>query len=329
MCNWKKWIWPGILTTVLLTALALQMKSGLIEQDLQTKAMSGLAQDHQWASVELDGRDLTLSGAAPSEEAISGALQLADSAYDVRVAKSAATPLPIAEPFIFSAVKGDNKLILDGNVPNDQTRKSVTEAAAAAFSGAQVVDNLTLARGAPDGFADLAGFGISQSSGLETGTARITGSELSMEGVARDKASFDAIREALSGTLPGGGKLAMQEIIAPMVSPYTFSATKGDTGVVLEGFVPNEDARAALVSAAAATSSGAVTDNLEPGSGAIEGFGDLAGFATSQLSRFSNGTVSLSNNKLSVKGTALSPQAYDEAVAAPPAHSVGGGSDGL
>ena len=125
MCNWKKWIWPGILRTVLMSALALQMKSGLIEQDLQSKAISGLAQDHQWASVELDGRDLTLSGAAPSEEAISGALQLADSAYDVRVAESAATLLPIAEPFILSVVKGDNKLILDGNVPNDQVRKSV------------------------------------------------------------------------------------------------------------------------------------------------------------------------------------------------------------
>ena len=44
MCNWKKWIWPGILATVLLTALALLMKSGSIEQDLQTKALNEVAQ---------------------------------------------------------------------------------------------------------------------------------------------------------------------------------------------------------------------------------------------------------------------------------------------
>ena len=29
MCDWKKWIWPGILATVLLTALAMLMHSGI------------------------------------------------------------------------------------------------------------------------------------------------------------------------------------------------------------------------------------------------------------------------------------------------------------
>lgn len=316
MCNWRKWIWPGVLATILLTALALQMKSRIIEQDLQSKAMAELSENYNWAAVELDGRDLTLSGQSPSEDAITEALQLADDAYDVRVAKSVATLLPIADPFAMSAVKADNKVVLSGSIPDDKTRKSITDAAIAAYAGSEIVDEMKLARGAPEGFGDLAEFGIGQLTGLNEGIAKVSGSELSVEGIAKDKAAFDAVQAALAGALPGGGKLAMQEITAPPVTPYTFSAVKNDSGIVLEGYIPDETTRATLVNAAKATTSGLVTDNLQIGSGEAEGFVDLAGFGIGQLAGFSNGSSSLSDQKLSVKGTALTTKSYDDSIAA-------------
>ncbi len=135
MCNWRKWIWPGILAVVLLSALATLMKSGSIEQDLQAKAIADLSDNHKWAQVELDGRDLTLTGIAPSEAAIEEARQIADDAYDVRVANAQVTLLPIADPFVLSAVKADRKITLEGNVPDDQVRAVIAEAAKAAESG--------------------------------------------------------------------------------------------------------------------------------------------------------------------------------------------------
>ncbi|MGB7335934.1 MAG: OmpA family protein [Salaquimonas sp.] len=313
MCNWKKWIWPGILATVLLTALAMLMKSGSIEQDLQAKALNDLSGNHQWAQVELDGRDLTLTGVAPSEDAATEALQLADDAYDVRVAKSMTTLLPIADPYKVSAVKADNKIVLDGNVPSDAVRGEVNEAAKAAYPGAEVVDNMTLARGAPEGFAALAGFGISQLTGLDTGTASLDGLGLSVTGEAKDVAAYDAVKAALAGDLPGGGKIVGEEIISPAITPYPFAATKSDSGITLTGYVPDEAARAAVVAAAGEVTSGSVTDNLEIGAGEPAGFGSLAGFGIKQLGEFSTGSASLTDAKLAVVGTALTPEAYDNA----------------
>ena len=32
MCNWNKWIWPGVVATVLLTTLAIMMKSETMQR---------------------------------------------------------------------------------------------------------------------------------------------------------------------------------------------------------------------------------------------------------------------------------------------------------
>jgi len=66
MCNWKKWIWPGIFAVVILTALSTWFKADVVQEDLTAKALQDLQTEHSWADVSLDGRDLTLSGTAPS-----------------------------------------------------------------------------------------------------------------------------------------------------------------------------------------------------------------------------------------------------------------------
>lgn len=316
MCNWKKWIWPGIFTVVMLTALAIMMKSGSIEQDLRSKALNDLSDNYKWAQVALDGRDLTLTGVAPSDDAVTEALQLADDAYDVRVANALTTLLPIASPFKLTAIKAENSLTLDGNVPNDKARAALIAAAklasSSATSGAKIIDNLSLARGAPDGFSALADFGISQLSGLKTGSAIIDGSNLSMSGEAKDVAAYDVVIAMLLGKIPGDGTLLENAITSPAISPYPFSATKDDTGIVLSGYVPDETTRTSLIEAAKATTSGPITDKLEIGEGEPTGFSAIAGFGISQLTNLSVGTSKLTDSKLSLKGTALNPQAYDK-----------------
>ncbi|WP_075995949.1 OmpA family protein [Salaquimonas pukyongi] len=305
MCNWKKWIWPGILATVLLTALAMLMRSGAIEQDLQAKALERLSADHDWAQVALDGRDLTLLGVAPSEEAASQALKIAEDAYDVRVATSQTTLLPVADPFTLSATKGEGgNIALSGSVPSEQIRSAIVEAAKAAGSG-EVDDQLVLNRGASDGFSDLASFGISQLGGFVTGKASLVNSDLSVEGVAATADDYAAITSALSGTLPGGGKLAASSVVAPAVSPYRLAVETSPEGMVLSGYVPDAASRAALVQAAQAVSD-QVTDNLELASGVPDGisWADAGNFAISAASRLLKGTAAFSDTVFSIDGMA-------------------------
>lgn len=305
MCNWKKWIWPGILATVLLTALAMLMRSGAIEQDLQTKALDGLSADNGWAQVALNGRDLTLMGVAPSEEAASEALQIAGDAYGVRVAKSETTLLPVADPFALSAVKEEGgKIMLTGSVPSEQIRAAIVDAAKAA-GGGEVDDQLALNRGAPDGFSNLASFGISQLKGLVSGKASLVNSDLSVEGLAASADDFSSITSALSGALPGAGKLAASAITPPAVSPYTFAVETSPEGTVLSGHVPDEETRSALLEAARGVSDN-VTDRLQLASGVPDGVSwpDAGSFAVSAASRLLNGTASFTGNVFSISGMA-------------------------
>ena len=67
MCRPWRWFW-GILPLALIVLLALYFKPAPIESDLSARAASDLAAaGHGWAEVSVDGRDLTLSGTAPSE----------------------------------------------------------------------------------------------------------------------------------------------------------------------------------------------------------------------------------------------------------------------
>ena len=305
MCNWKRWIWPGILATVLLTALAMLMRSGAIEQDLQSKALGDLSPNHDWAQVALDGRDLTLMGVAPSEQAASEALQIAEGAYDVRVAKSETTLLPVADPFTLSAIKGeDGKILLSGSVPSEQARAGIVEAARAA-GGGEVDDQLALNRGAPDGFPDLASFGISQLKGLVSGKASLVNSDLTVEGLAATADDFGAITSALSASLPGSGNLAGSAITPPAVSPYTFSVESSPESMVLSGYVPDEDSRLSLLETARAAS-GNVVDQLQIASGTPGGISwpDAGSFAISAASRLLNGTASFTDTVFSITGMA-------------------------
>ena len=312
MCNWRKWIWPGILATVLLTALAMLMKSGSIEQDLQAKALGDLSGTHSWAQVELDGRDLTLSGIAPTQEAADDALQIADNAYDVRIASSSVELPPIADPYQLSAVKGDGTITLSGSVPDDSVRAALVESAKSALGDGEVVDEMTLARGAPGGFAALAGFGISQLTDFTSGSSELQGTALSVKGEAPSVEIYEAVNSALSGDLPGGGSLASAEITAPTADNYTLTASKSASGIVLEGYVPSTAVRSEVVAAAESAGDGnAVTDNLQLALGAPEAFAGTATFAISQLSGMSSGTATLSASDLSVTGDAKTIADFD------------------
>ncbi|MDZ7824329.1 MAG: OmpA family protein [Ahrensia sp.] len=313
MCNWKRWVWPGILATVILTALSMFFQSGKIENDLTAKASSVLQAANPWASVALDGRDLTLNGVAPSEEAAAAALLSADNAYDVRVARNATTLPPMASPYPFKAIKNNDGITLTGNYPSDAVRAEIVAAAGSAMPGIAIKDELTLARGAPAGFAALAGLGLSQLGNFTDGEAALSDIQYTIKGTAADPAAYEAETARATGTLPEGGALAMADITPPTIAPYVWNAAKAaDNTITLTGYAPSIDARDAVAAAAVVANPGVtVVNQLQIGAGAPASYGDMTAFGLGQLNGLSTGTAALADDNYAITGAAKTSAAYD------------------
>lgn len=314
MCNWKRWVWPGILATVILTALAMFFHSNTIEQDLTAKAGQALQAEHDWATVSLDGRDLTLSGTAPSPEAQAAAALVADGAYDVRVVNNATQLLDLAEPYQFKATKDEQGVTLTGNVPSDIIRSEIVAAAQTSLPGIEVTDEMTLARGAPNDYTALAGFGLSQLGNLQTGEVSLSDTSYTVSGVAADVQAYETELARATNDLPAAGTLALADITPPAVDgPYVWSATKAaDGAITLEGFAPSLEARSAIEAQAASANEGAtITNNLKIATGAPAGFEQLTAFGLGQLTGLSTGVASVSDLAYSINGTAIDSASFD------------------
>ncbi|NTS30106.1 BON domain-containing protein [Phyllobacterium sp. BT25] len=202
----RSWFWPGVITVALLTVLAGWFLTDPIDQQLTDAANAALSADNSWASADIDGRDLTLKGVAPSEEALAAALGIAASTPGVRTIDNQATLLPLAEPFSFVITKSDDGILLSGNVPFGDSRARILASAENAMPGIEILDELAVARGAPEGFLDLVDFALSQAAQLTNGEVEISGKTYSISGTAANAADYDAINAALRAPIPGNGK---------------------------------------------------------------------------------------------------------------------------
>ncbi|MFP1631527.1 BON domain-containing protein [Zhengella sp. ZM62] len=214
MCDWKRWTWPGIIATVFLTALALWFRAGTIESDLAANIAHALGNGH-WATIAIEGRDVTVSGIAPDEDLRAEALRLVRDAGGVRAVHDRTELAGRAEPYRFSAVKNATGIVLAGHFPQVDAHAAVTGAAAEAFPGFAVTDTMTLARGAPDGYTSQAEFALAQLARLATGEVDVTGDRLSVKGRAADASAHADLRRDLSGILPAGLQAGSIEIEPP------------------------------------------------------------------------------------------------------------------
>ncbi|PRD45838.1 hypothetical protein C5748_01480 [Phyllobacterium phragmitis] len=211
----KNWFWPGVTTTALLTVLAVWFGSGRVENDLASRTSAALAGDYSWASVDLDGRDLTLKGVAPDERAQAAAAKIAAAVPGVRSVENRAVLPPLAEPFSFRAVKTDDGVILSGNVPPGPARADILTIAERAMPGIRITDEMAIARGAAPGFPALAGFAVSQLADLSLGEVSISTLDYSIKGRAAGSDAYEVLVTAVAGVLPGEGKLVSARIVPP------------------------------------------------------------------------------------------------------------------
>jgi len=265
--------------------------------------------------VAVEGRDVTLAADAFSEDGRRGAVALVEAVPGVRLVNDETRLVPEAKPFVWSAERDVVRVTLGGSAPLPATKGRMLEVARASLGGVEVVDQMSLARGAPPRFDNAAQLLIEQIAKLKDGKITISDSNVTLSGMARDLGGREAIAAALKN-LPEGFKVA-NDIKAP---PYVFQAYKDPVAVTLtlSGYVPDNNAHAALVAAAGRKFfNEKVVDNLKASVGAPSGFAAAVVPALGALSRLSTGTLVVSDREVKLSGDALYDAAATQVRAGP------------
>ncbi|MDF1607723.1 OmpA family protein [Hoeflea sp. YIM 152468] len=142
----------------------------------------------------------------------------------------------------------------------------------------------------------------------------LKGRDLSVSGLAPDPLSqhqaLDILRQ-----IDGVRVVADTTALLPEEKPYRLTIEKTVDGVQLSGFVPNESARANLVSSLTGMLPGiALSDQLKLARGAPDALLALAGYGMSALPRFTTGMIAITGTSVRISGQALNPEDHELAL---------------
>jgi OmpA-OmpF porin, OOP family len=307
MSGLSNWRIGGVLVLII-WALANTTMTRRVEADLATRAKgavraaSNLVTD---SAVMVFGRDARLAGVAFTEQAERAAVEAAYQTVGVRFVNDRIKLVPTAVPYTFGARRDGNRLVLTGYAPLPATRAAIVEAARASAPGAEIIDQMLYARGAPDDFAVIAVYGLGQAGKLVNGAVSLSRTAYSIAGVAPNTTAYDEAIEA-TRQLPGHATLFKVAIEPPLAKPYIFTATTDGKTVSLTGSVPSMEVRDSLVIKAASAITGAeVYSRLQLASGAPSGdFLAATFFVLEELAKLTSGAATFSDGHLSISGTA-------------------------
>ncbi len=304
MAQARRWLW-GLVPLLAFWLLGIWLETRRVEADLSTTARATAASG-SWVPAKflVRGRDVIVGGDAYDPADRAALIQSLDRIPGVRRVISRARLVPVAKPYAWSATKDAGTLALAGDVPSPKAKIAVIDRA----EGARIDDTTAFARGAPEGFATAAGFGLTQLAGLSKGRVALDDNVLTISGRASDGAARDKVVAAL-GSLPSGFTLGAHDITAPSYD-FTASSDPGAGTLTLKGSVPDDAAHAKIVDAAKTAFAGAkIDDQVKVQAGAPDGFGSAAVAGLKQLSRLDKGQLALSDSSLSLTGGALFPKA--------------------
>ncbi|WP_423068369.1 OmpA family protein [Devosia sp. CN2-171] len=256
--------------------------------------------------VSYDGASWSLTGAVDTSakafaaESAFAATGLRSSGWSYSVALPAATEvaaLPVVDPYNWRAQKAPGGAVtFSGFVPTPQLKAYL-----AVHAGEGVVDGTSLGAGAPESFVADALAGLDAILALDEGSVSFSAGNWSLDGKVASTAGRHAVEAVLQrGTDVSTWHVAIQAAdAAPVVTPFTWSATKAEDGTVaLTGYVPTEPLRAAL----AGLAGGGAADRTLVGSGEPNGFEADSQAGLAALLRLKSGELRYDGTHWSISG---------------------------
>ena len=210
------------------------------------------------------------------------------------------------KPFVWSAKRQGRVIQLEGYAPDLATRDRIAATAKSIVDSDEVRDLTRIAIGAPAGdFAGAAETALAQLRALVSGKAALTDNALRIEGEGRPNVSAAGLAAETERNLPQGFALAAVAVVDGPASPYLFSASAREGGLLLSGHAPDDPAL--LEIAALATGEFGklvITDALTAAKGAPPDFLRAARAGLKALARLTSGGLAMSDAALSLTGTA-------------------------
>jgi OOP family OmpA-OmpF porin len=313
----RRWFLPGLIVSTVLAVLAIGIQLSSIEDDLQDRVAARMEQAGlEWVTVETDGREVTLTGTAPTEVQRLEARETAADIWGVAGIRDETELIPAIVPFAWAAEKDGSIVILTGYLPTAEIHESVRGLVSAIMPEAIIEDQTELARGAPPDFRFGVEFGLRVLANLVSGHVGLSGYEITAEGVAIDGLRYESAIGIAESGLPPGFIVAGNNIRPPMVSPYVWSVTISESVTVLSGVVPSRRVSGALEAEAISILGGTLIENrVELASGQPETFQLMANQMLRLAGLLGSGELILTDSNLTISGRALSPAAYDEILA--------------
>ncbi len=306
-CNPLRWWW-GLLPVAALVWLAFIWEREPIQQDLRVRTHEALTEAGlTWAGTAFDGRDGLLKGLAFRDEQPVRATEIVSKVWGVRVVEQQIDLIDYVDNYAWAAETADEVIILTGYAPNEDARIKLRKLVEARFPGFKIDDKTTLARGAPalPAWTGVIGFGLDRLSQMKSGKLQLSGLALSISGEARDFGAYKSATAALESAVPEGVTVSKNDIRPPIVSPYTWTASRSATHLILSGHVPSEQHRERIFSLAKkAHPSVVIIDRMETGAGAPDGWELAVDTTISQIARMEAGVGQISDRDLSLNGKA-------------------------
>ncbi len=302
---------PGVAILDTLT-IASGAPAGFVEA--ATFAISTMNRMNE-GGVTLDGLNLDVSGSAKTVQDYEVLLSALGNALPdgVKVVSAAIEPA-VVSPYSWQGQRTESGVVLSGYVPSIAARDDVAAAAKSLFAGAKVDDGVRIAAGEPR--MDWVGaikFAMSELARLKTGKVALGDKSFAIAGEAASAADYSALVDANSKTLPASLALAQNDIAAPRVATYRFVAERTATGIAIDGNVPGDaDRDAILASVARKFGHSDVTGALAYASGAPDGFVPAAQAALQALNRMAGGRVEIADTDVTVTGFAYRPSGASE-----------------
>ena len=314
-----RWYW-GLPAIAIIWLIALQVEQPRMTEELKVRSESALRQAGvDWAFVVMSGRDARLVGEAVAEQEQHLAHRIVGNVWGISGVENASRLADVGENYVWSAAVKEGALHLTGYFPNKDVRDSVVSAAKQVFPSLPVRDKMRPARGAPkDGvWVGAIQFGLAQLSRLEKGgEVYLDGTKFAIAGVANSVGSYRTLKGQLYRNVPTGVILVNDKVKPPVVYPFDWQAIYDNGQLVLQGYIPSERDRDALIKIAKAVFvKSPIVDKMAVAGGAPEQWLNTAGVVLQELAKLKKGSASLSNTKLTVTGQAQK-QAVADAVRA-------------
>ncbi|MAY63738.1 MAG: hypothetical protein CML29_16165 [Rhizobiales bacterium] len=296
------------MTIAALTTGAVWFSAERVESDIATRAEDVLAQTQSWAGVAISGRDIEITGDAPSEVARSEAIAKASEIDGVGAVTDKTGLLPLESPYRFSVEKSDAGLALSGFAPDRTERDRYMALIGQVLPGFEMKGEVALARGAPDDLAGMIALGTRQLTRMGRGGFTILDDDLAISGEALSPEDYDLLMEDVQAA---GETVSAADVALPAApGPYVFKATRGADELRLSGYATSEAERERLLGLGGAEAVG----DLRLADGSPEGvsWSVAAAKAIEAAMLLAEGTAEISGTTLNIAGDARDLDAFRE-----------------